>query len=69
MAQGHHREEGQGDDQELECWMSEIKLRAIAQIAKLGRELEKNERARTDLPDTAVRQTTKEQQIRAAGRA
>ena len=47
--------------------MSEIKLRAIAQIAKLSRELETNERARTDLPLSGKRQTTKEEQIREAG--
>jgi hypothetical protein len=45
-----------GEDQE-----QQIRLRAIAQIAKLSRELEKNERARTDLYNAGVMQTKTEQ--------
>jgi hypothetical protein len=46
--------------------MSEIRLRAIAQIGKISRELEKNERARTDLHPTSEKQT-KAQQLAEAG--
>jgi hypothetical protein len=38
----------QRDDHELDAWMSEIRLRAITQIGKISRELEKAERVRTD---------------------
>jgi hypothetical protein len=47
--------------------MSEIKLRAIAQIAKLSRELEKAQVERTELPASSGQKSTKEQQIRDAG--
>ena len=54
------------DDHELDAWMSEIRLRAIARIGQISRELEKNERARTDLHNTGVKQT-KTEQLAAAG--
>jgi hypothetical protein len=46
--------------------MSEIRLRAITQIDRISRELEKAERARTDLHPTDRKQT-KEEQLEAAG--
>ena len=51
----------QCDDSELDLWMSQIRLRAIAQIGKISRELEKLERTRTDLQDSAVSQTKTKQ--------
>ena len=62
----------QRDDTELDLWMSEIKLRAVAQIAKLSRELEKaefahDEKGRLHRSDTSVRTATKEQQLRDVG--
>ncbi len=56
----------QRDDKDLDVWMAEIKLRASVRIGELVRELDSHERARTDLPDTAVVQT-KTETIRAAG--
>jgi hypothetical protein len=58
----------QCDDSELDLWMSEIKLRAIAQIAKLTRELEKGKPG----PDPKIGASggeypDKTQQILAAG--
>jgi hypothetical protein len=51
----------QPDDNELDAWMSEIRFRAITQIGKISRELEKNERARTDLHFTGEKQTKTQQ--------
>jgi hypothetical protein len=50
----------------LDVWMSEIRLRAVIRIAEISRQLEKNERARTDLHPTDGKQT-KEQQLAQAG--
>jgi hypothetical protein len=46
---------------------AEIRLRAIAQIGKLSRELEKAQGSRTELPSTDAKKLTKAQQLDAAG--
>jgi hypothetical protein len=53
----------QRDDPELDRWMSEIRLRAIAQIGKISRELEKAKN-RSALPTSGK---SKEKQLAAAG--
>jgi len=47
----------QREDRDLEVWTSEIKLRPSVRIGELVRELETNERARTDLRPTDGMQT------------
>jgi hypothetical protein len=58
----------QRDDPELDAWMSEIRLRAGAQIGKISRELEKAQHGGSGggskLPPLA---TSKEQQLTDAG--
>jgi len=56
----------QRNDIELEAWVSEIKLRAAMRIGELSKELETNERSRTDLHPAAGRQT-KTATLKAAG--
>jgi hypothetical protein len=60
----------QRDDHELTKWMSEIRLRATAQIGKISRELEKAERKRDEhghLIATADHQVSKEKTLDKAG--
>ncbi len=56
----------QRDDAELAVWTQEIKLRASVRIGELVRELDTQERARTDLHDSTVGQT-KTEAVEAAG--
>jgi hypothetical protein len=54
------------DDHELEAWVAEIRIRAMQRCGELSLELDKAERARTDLHPNAGMQT-KTQSLAAAG--
>ena len=56
----------QRDDRDLDVWMSEIKLRASVRIGELVRELDSQQGARTELPDSTVGKS-KTEAIEAAG--
>jgi hypothetical protein len=47
--------------------MSEIRLRAIARIGQISKELAKAQGTRTELPSTAAKKSTKAQQLSEAG--